>query len=186
LITAKNHMHGAERSLIAQRLLEALICLCHLCQFPELTANVSLETGIVIDARRMIVFLPYQFLEVSGERGLLVRGMRGFQSTTDPFLGGRLVIFVLCLIPAPVRRRLIQLGSLEPALQPFPDLLAIPRFLTDRSSLTPNLVGIASIDEPRREARSIASGRRLTSPFRLAPSDTGKQPLEAQSPSGGP
>jgi hypothetical protein len=55
--------NGAERSLIAQRLLEALICLCHLCQFPELTANVPLEPRIVIDARRLIVFLAYQFLE---------------------------------------------------------------------------------------------------------------------------
>jgi hypothetical protein len=58
---------AASSSLIVKRVPEPLICLSHLSQFPELTANMPFEPRIVVNAGRLIIFLAKQFLEVPGE-----------------------------------------------------------------------------------------------------------------------
>ena len=145
------------RSLIAQRLLEPLICLRHLRQLPQMTANLALETRIVIDACRSIVFLADQFLQMLGECGLLVRARCGHQCAANPFLGSRLVIVVLCVVSAPVRCRLIQLLSLEPALQPLPNLLPIPRLQRTAHHFLQKLGRAAPIKGRRVEDRCTSS-----------------------------
>jgi hypothetical protein len=79
------------------------------------------EAGIVMDARDTILVLSDQFLHALGERSLIVCAIRPLQGAADPILGSGLVKIVLCLIAAPVRRRLIQLRRSEPAVQPCPN-----------------------------------------------------------------
>lgn len=105
---------------------QTFIRLCHLGYFPEIGADVSLESHIVVNARRLIFFLGDQVLGALGKGDPLIGGIMDLKGMTHPFLCGCLVIFIPRIIAAPVRRRLIHLGSFEPERKPSPDHRCIP------------------------------------------------------------